>query len=163
MKWISLTLVMLCLVFASCKGGQKCGPGSSPLSDADSDCVADESDNCPLSYNPAQSDGDEDGVGAECDSNDADDTVAVSINSTESLLYTFYPIPEESEIIEKDCSPYVIDCNQDYLGELNDDLLDVLELDQTSNCSAFNREASLPPALFCDDDHVGYLRLSEEE
>lgn len=47
----------------------------SPLADMDSDCVADESDNCPLLYNPDQGDGDADGAGYACDQDDQDDAV----------------------------------------------------------------------------------------
>lgn len=44
--------------------------------DVDSDCTSDENDNCVVIYNPQQFDGDDDGVGAECDADDADEGVA---------------------------------------------------------------------------------------
>jgi len=64
--------------------GEECDPGSSEtlcpgcfecinceciktFTDADHDCIPDESDNCLNLYNPGQSDQDEDGLGDECD------------------------------------------------------------------------------------------------
>lgn len=74
-----LTVLLLCALFLTqCKGSEKCGPGMSPLTDMDSDCVANESDNCPLIYNPDQGDGDDDGAGYWCDQDDQDDAVGPS-------------------------------------------------------------------------------------
>jgi hypothetical protein len=63
----------------SCGSGD-CAADETVLTDYDADCVADESDNCVLAedpaggYNPEQFDGDEDGVGYPCDTNDGDAT-----------------------------------------------------------------------------------------
>lgn len=50
-----------------------------PLTDMDSDCVENESDNCPLLYNPSQGDGDDDDVGFACDQDDSDDTIGPAL------------------------------------------------------------------------------------
>lgn len=86
-KFIKVFLPLPCfclMVFlqSGCDGGI-CAASESVLEDADGDCVVDESDNCisisnpGATYNPEQFDGDEDGVGIPCDTNDADDTATL--------------------------------------------------------------------------------------
>lgn len=77
-----LALVCAAAFFGSgCEGGI-CAASENVLEDIDADCVVDESDNCVSisdpgsTYNPEQFDGDEDGVGVPCDSDDTSDTTA---------------------------------------------------------------------------------------
>jgi hypothetical protein len=60
-----------CRVNADCPQGATCEPDISvqpaPVADADGDGVPDAIDNCPLVYNPTQTDTDHDGVGDACD------------------------------------------------------------------------------------------------
>jgi hypothetical protein len=49
--------------------------------DADCDGIADKSDNCPIDYNPDQSDLDIDGIGDACDPDDDDDTVGDAVDN----------------------------------------------------------------------------------
>lgn len=69
--YIFLVLILLPF-FVNCTG-KECSATSTFLEDVDSDCIEDSSDNCEL-YNPSQFDGDEDGIGAACDSDDTDAT-----------------------------------------------------------------------------------------
>lgn len=171
MKWSNffLSLLIIAAATAACKGGEKCGPGSSPLSDADSDCISDESDNCPLEYNPAQADGDEDGVGFSCDSDDANDAVAVSLNDGQALMAVFYVFPDETIMTQpsSSCPLSIINCNHEFLGQISQEGLSLAGdaesfFADSSPCSAFNPNATLPPALFCGSDFAGYLTVNPD-
>jgi hypothetical protein len=71
----SSLLIIFCSSQWACSGNE-CAASNDFYDDIDSDCVVDTSDNCVGTYNPSQFDGDEDGVGAACDSNDTSDTEA---------------------------------------------------------------------------------------
>jgi hypothetical protein len=132
--------VFLCLFFLpfllnACEGGE-CAATDSPLTDADSDCIEDGGDNCPLIYNPEQFDGDEDGVGVPCDSDDTDDTVGSALVTGMELglvndiaSQTPYVLPQGLALTSqqnswrtpRSDSYYLMGCNSHYLGELSDD------------------------------------------
>lgn len=174
------------LVLTSCKGGT-CAGQTDPLSDKDSDCVADSGDNCPLEYNPSQFDGDEDGLGFACDSDDTDDTIGTTeLIKSEVLPFvreTPYVFPgEETTVIglqsfdDPACDYFLVGCGGVFLGFLVDDEW----LDQTvfnplsfygresTTCSAFNPEAPYPPNIWCLDERdqthfVGYFSVNPPE
>ncbi|CAM4112891.1 thrombospondin type 3 repeat-containing protein [Gillisia hiemivivida] len=54
-------------VFIGCDVIPGCIPGVSTAGDLDGDCIPNDDDNCPTTYNPGQADGDDDGVGDVCD------------------------------------------------------------------------------------------------
>lgn len=205
-----LFLILMPFFLNACEGGE-CAATDSPLTDADSDCIEDGGDNCPLIYNPEQFDGDEDGVGVPCDSDDTDDTVGSAlitgmamglVNAMDSTTAP-YVAPQGSTLISPQkqlelsspsrsappCSYYLIGCDSNYLGELNDEWDGTLSVSnpfspygdgqsETSilndfafygrpftSCSAFNPEALYPPALYCrqndtKDTLAGYLTLN---
>ena len=184
-KLFFIGLIIIGLNTAACKGGAKCGPSVDPLSDADSDCLIDSSDNCPLSYNPAQFDGDEDGVGNICDSDDADDTVGTTTAVSDSAFLQLgldaegYVFPEDAgdmkiyDLDDPDCEYYIISCDNQWLGwaDNDDSLADSFNEVSTyarsfAACSALNDEAKYPPAVFCDKgDEVyfsGYLTTNPD-
>lgn len=70
-----LILILIFIMHTACSGGE-CAATSDFLTDIDSDCIDDDSDNCVGWYNPHQFDGDDDGIGAACDSDDTDSSVA---------------------------------------------------------------------------------------
>lgn len=187
----ALFLFVAVLVFNSCQGGT-CAATDSPLDDADSDCIADGSDNCPLIYNPTQFDADTDGVGTDCDADDTDDTVA-DISSADSTMElsllnqestflqdTPYTMPsDENPVVYEfnpDCSYYLIGCGDVFLGYLdaNNPVLQKKLLNPHSvfarsfaACSALNPQASFPPAVFClkpDSlpEFAGYLTINPQ-
>ena len=61
-----LGVIFLATANISCNG-ENCAATANGLDDADADCTADSSDNCPFDYNPLQADADEDGIGDQCD------------------------------------------------------------------------------------------------
>lgn len=139
MKKICISLIIFILFFLNaCKGGVKCGPGINALDDADSDCIVDESDNCPLVYNPAQVDVDEDGAGSSCDQDDTNELVGPSYSVSERMLSSElmantipeldsleYPIPDslhfsaEKTLDEDQCTYYLLGCDNQFLGIIN--------------------------------------------
>lgn len=185
-----MCFVAAALAFASCEGGT-CAATDSPLIDADSDCLPDSSDNCPLIYNPEQFDGDEDGVGVDCDTDDTDDTVA-AISADGDAEFALlgqevtpfqvadYVMPgtttPSSGQFDSTCSYYVIGCGDVFLGFLDvacpvlqKNLLRPASLFARSfaACSALNPNASFPPALFClkpaaTPKFAGYLTINSQ-
>lgn len=120
---------MICLVLttAQCKGGPKCGPLSDPSTDADADCIANTSDNCPFNYNPSQSDVDSDGVGTACDLDDSDSSVGSTTDAVSvSTLTTEIDFPKTPETLlntfdaDSDCSVYIKGCDDVFLGFFSD-------------------------------------------
>ena len=70
----------------SCSGNE-CAATSTIIDDQDSDCVDDSADNCVGWYNPDQFDGDEDGFGVACDSDDTDaTTVGLALSEDADLI-----------------------------------------------------------------------------
>lgn len=127
-------LLAASLGLSSCKGGT-CAAVISALEDADSDCVADSGDNCPLIYNPSQFDGDEDGMGYTCDVDDGDDSVGPAAlvtspfftknqNDTTTRYIAPTEVPQATVAFDLDtnnCSYYLVGCNDQFLGFLNPD------------------------------------------
>lgn len=127
-------LLATSLGLSSCKGGT-CAAVMSALEDADSDCVADSGDNCPLIYNPSQFDGDEDGMGYTCDVDDGDDSVGPATlvaspfftkNQGNSAAHYIIPreLPQNSmvfDLVSTSCSYYLVGCDDQFLGYLNPD------------------------------------------
>lgn len=161
-SFLCLALFCAVLFFINCKGGTKCGPGSDPLTDADSDCVEDESDNCPLMYNPSQIDADDDGIGAECDIDDSDDTVG----NTESVMdSTFLQDSAWPDYITPDAwnlgedfsldieSPqkiyYLINCQNQFVGLVNTDTQDLLSI---ANPTGYFGSPLSPVSIFYTSD-----------
>lgn len=77
---LSIILVLACSFQISCDGNE-CSATANFISDIDSDCVDDASDNCVGWDNVDQFDGDDDGVGAACDADDADDTNVATVRN----------------------------------------------------------------------------------
>lgn len=127
---IFVTLLLIFLVtFSSCKGGL-CSATEDGLTDADSDCLADTADNCPVNYNPDQFDGDEDGQGAACDSDDGDDSVALikgpEISNTPPNSNYEFPQDQTSanltaSLDTESCQFYLVGCEGWFLGYLSND------------------------------------------
>lgn len=135
MKMTVLLLLLMPFFLNACEGGE-CAATDSPLTDADSDCIEDGGDNCPLIYNPEQFDGDEDGVGVPCDSDDTDDTVGSALVTGMELglvkdvsSHVSYVMPQGSALVSqqnlwgatRNGSYYLVGCDGHYLGELSDD------------------------------------------
>lgn len=78
---LSIILVLICSLQISCTGNE-CSATANFITDIDSDCVDDASDNCVGWDNVDQFDGDEDGVGAACDADDTDDTNVATVRGT---------------------------------------------------------------------------------
>lgn len=172
----SLLWVTFLILMSQCSGGVKCGPGLDPLTDADSDCIADSSDNCPLVFNPAQTDTDDDGAGSSCDPDDNDAAVGPST----LVLQQIFSSENSSQFVvhnqnhQTQCTAYLLSCHNTFLGLLNADgsdefsianpksygdqnsLLSILNpqglYSQTGLCSAFDDSALSPPAIHCLDD-----------
>lgn len=172
-----LVLFLSLTLLSGCKGGT-CGPLTSPLADADSDCVEDGADNCVFIYNPTQFDGDEDGVGFACDDDDTDDSVALKVPT---VFVPGYPSAGESlPALAKttdDCRYFLVGCDDHFLGYLDKEIAKDKEQDffnkwsfyarDSTSCSAFNPAAKYPPALFCEegeapDKFIGYLTVNTE-
>lgn len=135
MKMMVLFLILMPFFLNACEGGE-CAATDSPLTDADSDCIEDGGDNCPLIYNPEQFDGDEDGVGVPCDSDDTDDTVGSALVTGMELglvkdvsSHISYVMPlalalssqQDLWAPAQNGSYYLVGCDSRYLGELSDD------------------------------------------
>lgn len=181
--FFAIALVLSVTIFVSCKGGVKCGPGEDALTDADSDCIADDSDNCPLDYNPDQVDTDEDEAGLACDIDDGDESVGpdYDVSETTLTLATQYLSPKISETAIEDpllsnpeCLYYLLGCGDQYLGTF-DNAQDMSRLFDDINffskahsvCSALDEFSNHPPMIFCDDGtfqdiFVGYLTVNPE-
>ena len=132
--------------------GEECDPGSSEtlcpgcfecinceciktFTDADHDCIPDESDNCLNLYNPGQSDQDEDGLGDECDPcpNDPEDDEDEDgvCGDEDNCPETPNPKQEDHDLDGKgdECDSTPVDCSRYcssighnvYLGEGLDD------------------------------------------
>lgn len=164
--------------FSSCEGGT-CAATDNPLTDADSDCVEDSGDNCPLVYNPDQFDGDEDGQGFDCDSDDSDEAVALIIDTTDQstlVLSDNFTSTPNSPSADTDCTYFAVGCGDVYLGLVTSGnrqfakrVLNPLSPFARSfaACSAFNPDASFPPAIYCDQNlsvpqFIGFLTLNPE-
>lgn len=173
-----IALILSLTILVSCKGGVKCGPGEDPLTDADSDCIEDSSDNCPLDYNPDQIDTDEDEAGVACDIDDSDETVGpdYDVSETSLTLATQYLSPEISanktenpSLHNPECLYYLVGCGDQYLGtfENENDMARLFDGEgffskPHSSCSALDEFSKYPPMIFCDDGtlqdiFVGYL------
>lgn len=190
-------LVLMLVAFTQCKGGL-CAARDDALSDADSDCFADLSDNCPVVYNPDQFDGDEDSQGEACDSDDTDSAAAL-INGADFDILLSENVGFESEYItpesntsiasalnDSECQYYLVGCEGYFIGSLSVSADESSMQDATSefgnansdysilnplgfygrpssNCSSFANDATLPPAIYCnnstDDSNTfqGYL------
>lgn len=178
-----MTLMVPLLILVSCKGGVKCGPGEDALTDADSDCIADDSDNCPLDYNPDQVDTDEDEAGLACDIDDSDESVGpdYDVSETTLTLATQYLSPKISEnavddplLNNTECLYYLVGCGDQYLGTFDNAqdmswLFDGINFFSKSHsaCSSLDEFANYPPMIFCDDGtfqdiFVGYLTVNPE-
>ena len=167
MRWLAILSVLFLITLSGCKGDAICGPLESPLEDADSDCVADSADNCPLDYNPGQVDVDEDDVGNICDQDDNDAAVGPEVAT---LLEASYSTPETdspslpllTDFETPDCHLLVVGCYGDAFS-LDD--FDVADYSHPygfwrTDCSAMNPEASKPPVVICEESGsvVGYLK-----
>ncbi len=169
---------MIVAFFSSCEGGT-CAATDNPLTDADSDCVEDSGDNCPLVYNPDQFDGDEDGQGFDCDSDDNDEAVAVSLyKNAPDLILDGLTLPTNTTqtTTDTDCTYFAMGCGDVYLGLIADGnrqfakrVLNPLSPFARSfaACSAFNSDATFPPAVYCEENLgevqlVGYLTLNPD-
>lgn len=174
--YIIILLIFSCCML-SCKGDDQCGALSNPLSDADSDCVEDTSDNCPLVYNPSQLDIDEDGVGRACDSNDNDSSVAELVKSLQTIAETpLYPFPLENHKINQNqnCEKIIIGCGDETIATIYNsshfeshiiDLVDPMKsYSRKTNCSAFWDDAEYPPAVFCmeSNDFLFYISTNPQ-
>ncbi len=137
-----LAFLSITVFFTSCRGGL-CSAIDDGLNDADSDCTADTSDNCPLDYNPMQYDGDTDGAGWECDIDDTDSTVAMSlikdpaqiIGETNSSSFAstvsslVRPTPSGTlDLDREDGFYFLLSCEGNFLGLINGDSSDDLSL-----------------------------------
>lgn len=155
---------------SGCDGGI-CAASESVLEDADGDCVVDTSDNCisvenpGATYNPEQFDGDEDGIGAPCDSNDTDDTTAgVSLIKEMSFnaggTYVFAGGCENFsavELAQNQTAAHVIDASgKAYQGtaEISSDgsLITVLFSDATTVCALELDALTADAVLSCQSD-----------
>lgn len=94
----SICFIALALGHMACSGNE-CAATSDYITDIDSDCVDDSSDNCVGTYNPDQFDGDEDGIGYACDS---DDTVDGDL-SAPLLVAADFNISGYYEILNGNC------------------------------------------------------------
>src|SRR5689334_8708574 len=128
-SWVGvLVVIALVPMWTSCKGGL-CAATEDPLQDADGDCTADAGDNCASVYNPSQFDGDADGVGEACDSDDGDDAVATSVSASQSATPdgASYVFPDSGAIAEaafdaeSNCAYFLIGCDGAFLGNVNAD------------------------------------------
>lgn len=72
-----------CLFQIHCSGNE-CAATANFITDIDSDCVDDASDNCVGWNNVDQFDGDSDGVGVACDADDADDANVATVRTSET-------------------------------------------------------------------------------
>ncbi|MBU0506074.1 MAG: hypothetical protein ABII18_04735 [bacterium] len=132
-------LIIIAGVFTSCRGGTCAALGNS-VADQDSDCVDDTSDVCVGIYDPAQFDGDEDGVGAACDSDDTDETkILEKYYPANDVLQEYFPASEvETGVLSAYSAPtsaplvthnldlasdkgfyYLLSCDENFLGILN--------------------------------------------
>lgn len=163
MKHLSIILCALALVFvASCKGGASCGPLSDSQSDFDADCLENDSDNCPLVFNPAQVDIDDDDIGDACD---LDVSSSFSLLPDSNVSYPSDDINWElagfsfSESLDSCESEIIVGCR----STIHTDLFPTGDeptqwslhyhnnylVSDFSDCSAYNEIATAPPALYC--------------
>lgn len=178
-------LALILVAFTQCKGGL-CAAKDDGLNDADSDCFADLSDNCPVTYNPDQFDGDEDSQGEACDVDDADSTAALITGSDFDVLLSGnvgfesnYTAPDSSSNLpsalnDSDCQYYLVGCEGYFIGSFSDssDETSIQNVSSefgdansdysilnplgfygrpSSNCSSFSDNATLPPAIYCNN------------
>jgi hypothetical protein len=143
MKALSLliTVTLLGLLQSACNGND-CSALTDPLTDGDSDCIADSSDNCPGIANFDQSDLDGDGVGAACDADDTDENVAsISADPNASV-----PNLSGSYMLQSsNCS-------------LTDETLDVAQTGSEITVSG-DRNGEYDAALTTGEDFITHLTL----
>lgn len=179
-KWLLFPALLLILFgLESCKGAE-CAALLTSVSDTDSDCVVDTSDNCPFTYNPLQRDTDENDIGDECE--DEEDVAALVTNITPPETEFLYPAPTQTTkanpatnfVPQKNCTAYsVVGCqghlietfeSPDYRADSPYSLYNPFSTfgSLTGTCSAYNPQSPWPPALYClDSDQtvtfIGYL------
>ncbi len=179
-------LLLLSLWLCHCDGDSVCGATTSPLADADSDCVEDDSDNCRLVYNPAQVDTDEDDIGDACESAAAAAELRAVLQNLEAAALAADATPTEpaDPTVTATCRQFLLGCDGAVFGVLSqseDALWQQLSLanpdsvfaDKTRKqsffnsenifakpdtlCSAFNPDANAPPELYCQNPDGGVL------
>lgn len=101
-------LLLLCFPLIQCDG-HECAATSTILTDQDSDCIEDASDNCPNDYNPNQEDTDEDTFGDACDEA-PDNADEVGLNFT--LDIQTYNLRGYYQSSESDCGDFDFDISQ---------------------------------------------------
>ena len=168
-------LLIITGVFTSCRGGTCAALGNSML-DQDSDCVADSGDVCVGVYDPAQFDGDEDGVGAACDSDDTDETKILakdfpasdvlkeyySFASNELSVLSAYSAPINATLVAHDLDLssdngfyYLLSCDENFLG-----LLTLTEPEELALSNPENDYGSSSSAISLFNEYGAYGRVS---
>lgn len=140
--------------------GDECSASKNFITDIDSDCVDDSSDNCVGLYNPDQFDGDEDSVGALCDADDtADTTTGVNLIKENSLnLFAHYNLQAADEM--DFATVYAL---SETTCANADDTIAVTPITVTGPYIEFDHKGFSCAAIWVNTEPTLYCRKNEEE